>query len=86
MALHESCCNYLVGFYGAFYNEGCIYLALEYMDGGSLDDICKVCPSSKIPDDMLSIITNQVLQGLYYLHKERHLGLIVENEKFIISS
>lgn len=70
-ALYSSNCSQLVGFYGAFYNEGSISIALEYMEGGSMADITKVF--GKIPEAVLSFITYQVLLGLKYLHKDRHL-------------
>lgn len=69
--LYASTSPYLVGFYGAFYNDGNISIALELMEGGSLKDIYQC--TTKIPVDILSIITNQVLQGLKYLHKDRHM-------------
>lgn len=45
---------WLVGFYGAFYSEGCISLALEYMDGGSLADI--LAEMGSIPEPVLAIV------------------------------
>ena len=32
-------CPCLISFYGAFYREGAITIALEYMDGGSLANV-----------------------------------------------
>jgi serine/threonine protein kinase len=69
--LYSSSCPYLVGFYGAFYSDGSISIALEYMEGGSLADVYKLF--GKIPEGVLSKITHQVLLGLYYLHKDRHV-------------
>ncbi len=70
-ALYSANCPHLVGFYGAFYNEGSISIALEYMEGGSLADISRLF--GKIPESVLSCVTFQVLLGLKYLHKDRHL-------------
>lgn len=63
----------LVEFYGAFYSpdSGQISIALEYMDGGSLADIVRTKKS--IPEPILSLITRKVLQGLHFLHAERHM-------------
>lgn len=70
-ALYASTCEHLVSFYGAFFSEGSISIALEYMDGGSIDDIYRY--TGRIPEPILSKITFQVLKGLQYLHKERHV-------------
>jgi serine/threonine protein kinase len=37
--LYDADCQSLVNFYGAFYREGCITVALEYMNGGSLANV-----------------------------------------------
>jgi serine/threonine protein kinase len=70
-ALYVSNCPHLVGFFGAFYTDGSILIALEMMDGGSLADIYNVF--GKIPESVMSVIVLQVLLGLKYLHKDRHL-------------
>eukprot|EP00736_Rhodelphis_marinus_P003411 Rmarinus@m.19866 len=69
--LHESCCPHVVSFAGAFYTEGAVHIVLEYMDGGSLADALQAC--GPLPEDILSRIACQILQGLSYLHKRRHL-------------
>jgi len=67
--LHECNSPYIVGFYGAFYNDGEISICMEYMDGGSLDLILK--KAHKVPEDILGKITFSVLKGLAYL-REKH--------------
>jgi mitogen-activated protein kinase kinase 1 len=37
--LYDAQCPNLITFYGAFYREGAITIALEYMDGGSLANV-----------------------------------------------
>ena len=32
-------CPFIVKMYGAFYDDGCVKMILEYMDGGSLEDL-----------------------------------------------
>ena len=39
--LHRASCPQLVAFYGAFYDDHQIYIALEYLDGGSLQDVLR---------------------------------------------
>ena len=44
IALYDAQCPNLITFYGAFYREGSITIALEYMDGGSLANVlAQVC-------------------------------------------
>lgn len=67
--LHECNFPHIVGFYGAFYNDGEISICIEYMDGGSLDLILK--KAGRIPEPYLGKITDAVLKGLNYL-REKH--------------
>ena len=66
--------DHLVGFYDAFLHEGAVYLALEYMDAGSLLDVYENAAREgvRVPEPLLAHILFQILQGLTYLHRERH--------------
>lgn len=71
----NACSDHLVTFYDAFLADGAIYLALEYMDCGSLEGLIKAAaltPARRIEDGVLASILFQILQGLMYLHRERH--------------
>lgn len=67
--LHECNSPYIVGFYGAFYNDAEISICMEYMDGGSLDLILK--KAGRIPEPISGKISVAVLKGLSYL-REKH--------------
>ncbi|XP_055339836.1 dual specificity mitogen-activated protein kinase kinase 1-like [Paramacrobiotus metropolitanus] len=67
--LHECNSPFIVGFYGCFYDNGEISILMEYMDGGSLDQIIR--QGIRIPEKILGKITISVLKGLTYL-KEKH--------------
>eukprot|EP01097_Dermamoeba_algensis_P005442 TRINITY_DN3460_c0_g2_i2.p1 TRINITY_DN3460_c0_g2~~TRINITY_DN3460_c0_g2_i2.p1 ORF type:complete len:320 (-),score=50.87 TRINITY_DN3460_c0_g2_i2:298-1257(-) len=69
--LHESSHESIVRFYGAFYNEGAIRIALEFMDCGTLADLVKVI--GPIPENVIAKITLQLLKGVAYLHKGLHI-------------
>ena len=56
--MHKTQCDHVVSFYDAFYNEGSIYVALEYMDAGSLADV--LSKSKTVPENVLSNIARQV--------------------------
>lgn len=68
---HCAQCPYVVICYQSFYDNGVISIVLEYMDGGSLDDFLKKVKT--IPEPYLAAICRQVLEGLMYLHHEKHI-------------
>jgi len=61
----------IVGFYGAFYNDGVLSFVLEYMDRGTLADL--LARVRQIPMPSLGRLTHDLLQGLHYIHKRLHL-------------
>ena len=70
-ALHESRHEAIVAFYGAFYRDGAVHIALEYMDG-SLLDVMRATAAA-LPEPLVGAIACPVLSGLAYLHRERHV-------------
>jgi len=64
-------CPNVVVCYHAFYNNGVISIVLEYMDCGSLADVIKRVKTFTEP--YLAVICKQVLKGLIYLHRDRHI-------------
>jgi len=60
--LQANDCNYLVKFYGAFFYEGMVKLAVEYMDLGSIDRIILKSKEKKklIPEKIVCKITIEV--------------------------
>ncbi|KAM0030787.1 putative mitogen-activated protein kinase kinase STE-STE7 family [Helianthus debilis subsp. tardiflorus] len=64
-------CPHVVVCYHSFYHNGAISLVFEYMDRGSLVDIIRQIKT--ILEPYLAVVCKQVLQGLVYLHNERHV-------------
>ncbi|CAI0426187.1 unnamed protein product [Linum tenue] len=64
-------CPHVVICYHSFYQNGAISLVLEYMDRGSLADVIRQVKT--ILEPYLAVVCKQVLQGLVYLHNERHI-------------
>lgn len=62
----------IVGLESFFYEEGIIYLHLEYMNCGDLSDVVKTC--GPLPERVIAQIGEQVFQGLIYLHNK--LGIV----------
>ncbi|KAI1080072.1 kinase-like domain-containing protein [Whalleya microplaca] len=65
--LHECASPYIIDFYGAFFQESAVYMCLEYMDGGSIDQLY----SGGIPENILRKITHSTILGLKEL-KDKH--------------
>ncbi|KAM0307548.1 hypothetical protein HYE67_000779 [Fusarium culmorum] len=65
--LHECVSPYIIDFYGAFFQEGAVYMCIEYMDGGSIDKLY----AGGIPENVLRKITYSTVMGLKSL-KEEH--------------
>lgn len=65
--VESSASTYMVDFYGAFYHEGAVFIAMECLDG-SLDRL-----PQPIPSIVLASIVRSVLHGLSYLHRQRYL-------------
>ncbi|XP_024980027.1 mitogen-activated protein kinase kinase 6-like [Cynara cardunculus var. scolymus] len=64
-------CPHIVVCYHSFYRNGAISLVFEYMDRGSLTDVIRQLKT--ILEPYLAVVCKQVLQGLVYLHHERHV-------------
>lgn len=67
--LHECVSPYIISFYGAFYQEGAVYMCIEYMDGGSVDKLYE----GGIPENILRKITNSTVQGLKCLKDDHNI-------------
>ena len=66
--------DHLLTFHDAFLHEGRIYLALEYMDMGSVAHLFEAAQRAKarLPEEVMANLLVQILDGLTYLHKEQH--------------
>jgi len=71
--LHRCSHPGIVEFLGAFYQQGQISIVLEYMDGGTLEDIIKQVGAEGIPEPILGKMALQLLDAIEYIHKELHI-------------
>ena len=84
VTLYDAQCSNLITFYGAFYREGSITIALEYMDGGSLANVLdQVGP---IPESVLASMAFQILWGLAYLKHDKRVHRDLKPSKLLINS
>ncbi|KAK4125220.1 kinase-like protein [Parathielavia appendiculata] len=67
--LHECVSPYIIDFYGAFYQEGAVYMCIEYMDGGSIDKLY----AGGITENVLRKITFATIVGLKTLKDDHNI-------------
>ena len=67
--LHRCISPYIVDFFGAFFQEGAVYICMEFMDGGSIDRIY----GDGIPEGVLRKITVNTVLGLKSLKEEHNI-------------
>jgi len=67
--LHRCISPFIVDFYGAFFQEGAVYICMEFMDGGSIDKIY----GDGVPEGVLRKITLSTTMGLKSLKDEHNI-------------
>ncbi|KHJ33934.1 putative map kinase kinase [Erysiphe necator] len=67
--LHRCNSPFIIDFYGAFFQEGAVYICIEYMDGGSIDKIY----GNGIPENILRKITYATVKGLQTLKDDHNI-------------
>lgn len=67
--LHRCISPNIVDFYGAFFQEGAVYICMEFMDGGSIDRIY----GDGVPEGVLRKITLGTTLGLKNLKEEHNI-------------
>lgn len=67
--LHRCVSPFIIDFYGAFFQEGAVYMCIEYMDGGSVDKLY----NGGIPEDVLRKVTLSAIMGLKTLKDDHNI-------------
>ena len=67
--LHRCISPFIVDFYGAFFQEGAVYICMEFMDGGSIDKLY----GDGVPEGVLRKISLATVMGLRSLKDEHNI-------------
>ncbi|CAK37285.1 uncharacterized protein An01g11080 [Aspergillus niger] len=67
--LHRCVSPFIIDFYGAFFQEGAVYICVEYMDGGSIDKLYK----EGIPENILRKVALSTVMGLKTLKDDHNI-------------
>lgn len=67
--LHRCISPFIVDFYGAFFQEGAVYICMEYMDGGSIDKLY----GDGVPEGVLRKIAMSTIMGLKSLKEDHNI-------------
>ncbi|OOF95286.1 hypothetical protein ASPCADRAFT_207773 [Aspergillus carbonarius ITEM 5010] len=67
--LHRCVSPFIIDFYGAFFQEGAVYICVEYMDGGSIDKIYK----EGMPENILRKVALSTVMGLKTLKDDHNI-------------
>ncbi|KEG13563.1 putative protein kinase [Trypanosoma grayi] len=59
---------YTVELYNAFYRDRTLWLVMEYMDWGNLEELINLCPA--VPETACAYIASQILHALEALHRK----------------
>ncbi|KAF4672310.1 mitogen-activated protein kinase kinase [Perkinsus chesapeaki] len=81
-------CEFLVQLYAAYVHKasGCVHVALELMDRGSLEDFTKKIPGKVWPERMLAIAMWQTVEGIRHLHCHHALHRDIKPGNILINS
>jgi mitogen-activated protein kinase kinase len=67
--LHRCISPFIIDFYGAFFQEGAVYMCVEYMDGGSIDKLYE----GGVPENILRKVSLSTIMGLKSLKEDHNI-------------
>ncbi|KAJ6093878.1 hypothetical protein N7467_002723 [Penicillium canescens] len=67
--LHRCISPFIIDFYGAFFQEGAVYMCVEFMDGGSIDKLYE----GGVPENILRKVALSTIMGLKSLKDDHNI-------------
>eukprot|EP00736_Rhodelphis_marinus_P003985 Rmarinus@m.13336 len=83
-AMTELANPHFVALHGAFYDRDAVYLALEFMDTGSLADLAK--DAGPMPEPVIASIAVEILLGLQFMHKKHMIHRDLKPGNILLNS
>ncbi|KJE98046.1 serine/threonine-protein kinase 4 [Capsaspora owczarzaki ATCC 30864] len=74
---------YIVRYFGCYYKDQFLWIAMEFADAGSIADLIRQGP---LNEEQISTICYQVLKGLEYLHSMKKLHRDIKAGNILLSS
>eukprot|EP01112_Ceratiomyxa_fruticulosa_P015868 TRINITY_DN4733_c0_g1_i1.p1 TRINITY_DN4733_c0_g1~~TRINITY_DN4733_c0_g1_i1.p1 ORF type:complete len:421 (+),score=86.42 TRINITY_DN4733_c0_g1_i1:205-1467(+) len=78
-------CAQMVQYHGSYLKEGHLMIVMEYCNGGSVQDIIKLC-KVQLTEDQIGAILYHMLEGLQYLHTNKILHRDVKAGNVLLTS
>ncbi|KAJ0406562.1 hypothetical protein P43SY_004451 [Pythium insidiosum] len=72
----------VVAFYGAYYKDGALWVAMEYCGGGSVADVCR---QRALREDEIAVIVRGALRGLAYLHARKKIHRDIKGGNILLT-
>eukprot|EP00051_Salpingoeca_urceolata_P027505 m.481757 g.481757 ORF g.481757 m.481757 type:complete len:344 (+) comp22318_c0_seq1:370-1401(+) len=69
--LRQSGCPHIVNYYGAFFNEGNVYILMQYMNAGDLQSI--IAQAGAVPESVVRQVALATIVGLKYLKENLNI-------------
>jgi serine/threonine protein kinase len=84
-AVMTMCANKnIINYTSSYYFKNCLFMFIEYMDGGSLTDIVYQY-MGRIPDNVTAFILREILLGLNPLHQHKQIHRDLKTDNILIN-
>lgn len=73
----------VVAFYGAYYKDGALWVAMEYCGGGSVGDVSR---TRRLGEHEIACIMRGALNGLAYLHSKKKIHRDIKGGNILLTA
>jgi serine/threonine protein kinase len=74
----------IINYHTSYFYKNCLFMFIEYMDGGSLTEIIYQ-KMKKIDYNVMAYILREILQGLQPLHEHKHIHRDLKSDSILIN-
>ena len=73
----------IVNYISSYYYMNCLFMLIEFMDGGSLTDFLNAYIKN-IPDKISAYIMREILQGLASIHEKKQIHRDLKSDNILV--